>query len=166
MGMDVHGESGAYFRNNAWWWHPLAEYIEKVAPEMVNQSWHYNDGAGLNAEDSIKLAELLEAELASGRTVEYQIKYEAHLASLPHENCKICGGTGVRSDAVGVEMGQTTKIIPSDPPGHPRAGQIGWCNGCDGVGHKPHFATNYPFSAENVQEFAKFLRECNGFTID
>ena len=32
MGMDVYGrrpksERGEYFRNNIWWWHPLADFI-------------------------------------------------------------------------------------------------------------------------------------------
>jgi len=50
MGMDVHGrrprsETGAYFRANVWTWHPLAEYIEDVAPELASRCkrWHYND---------------------------------------------------------------------------------------------------------------------------
>ena len=166
MGMDVHGNSGNYFRNNVWWWRPLAEYVKTVAPDMVTQGWHYNDGEGLNAEDSVKLANLLKAELDSGRTVEYQIRYEAWQAALPRRLCQICGGSGVRSDGIGMQTGQTTKIIPSDPPGHPRAGQVGWCNGCDGVGTVPDIASQYPFSAENVADFVDFLRESEGFTID
>jgi hypothetical protein len=39
------------------------------------------------------------------------------------------------------------------------------CNACHGKGAVPHFATHYPFSEENVQEFAAFLRECGGFRI-
>ena len=39
MGMDIHarnptGERGAYFRNNVWWWRPLADYCITVAPDI------------------------------------------------------------------------------------------------------------------------------------
>jgi hypothetical protein len=34
MGMDVYGESGNYFRNNVWWWRPLANYCQAIAPHI------------------------------------------------------------------------------------------------------------------------------------
>jgi hypothetical protein len=64
MGMDVYGRNptskeGEYFRNNVWWWRPLAEYCMEVAPEIAArcEGWHYNDGDGLNGLDSGALAE-------------------------------------------------------------------------------------------------------------
>jgi len=55
MGMDVYGNAptqkeGEYFRNNIWWWHPLADYIELVAPDEAAacEHWHSNDGDGLD----------------------------------------------------------------------------------------------------------------------
>ena len=55
MGMDVYGRNpttkqGEYFRNNVWWWHPLADYCTSVAPDITAQcnSWHHNDGDGLD----------------------------------------------------------------------------------------------------------------------
>lgn len=51
MGMDVIGQSpvserGEYFRNNVWWWHPLWEYCERLAPDLIpsDNLGHYNDG--------------------------------------------------------------------------------------------------------------------------
>jgi hypothetical protein len=41
----------------------------------------------------------------------------------------------------------------------------GWCNGCDGVGTQEAWDLSYPFSVENVEEFARFLSECGGFSI-
>lgn len=171
MGMDVHGkapttEKGGYFRNNVWWWRPLADYILEVAPrELTNKCkyWQSNDCAGLNAEDSLKLAAFLRKEIAEGRTKTYSDEYAAILAAIPPETCFLCDGTGIRSDTIGVDHGQTTKII--DEPGHPRNGQTGWCNGCNGVGKEASFETNYPFSVENVEEFCTFLEGCGGFEI-
>ena len=64
MGMDVYGknpenESGEYFRNNVWWWRPLAEYVCSIAPDITKhcEYWQTNDGDGLNEAHSIQLAE-------------------------------------------------------------------------------------------------------------
>jgi hypothetical protein len=42
MGFDVYGKSarsekGEYFRNNVWWWRPLAEYVLETV-EMPRKS--------------------------------------------------------------------------------------------------------------------------------
>lgn len=171
MGMDVYGKkptapSGEYFRNNVWWWRPLANYILEVAPAPLTRkchSWHSNDGAGLGAADARTLAVILQDELDSGRCQIYADAYEAKRKSIPPIMCEICQGSGVRSDSVGVENKQPTRRI--EDPEHPRFGQIGWCNGCDGVGTRPSWDAAYPFSAENVREFVTFLRDCGGFSI-
>ena len=165
MGMDVYGSSGNYFRNSVWSWKPLADYIQYVAPEIASHCdhWHSNDGDGLNKEDSLALAGILQSEIDSGRCRKYQLAYDERLAALPDEICALCEGTGIRSDKVGVEYGQNTKVLSSDHPTRP--GQMGWCNGCDGTGTKRPFDTYYPFEVENVQEFVEFLRGCDGFEI-
>lgn len=170
MGMDVMGrdattEEGAYFRNNVWWWHPLWSYCEHVAPSIAGKvkHGHSNDGDGLGKTDSLRLAEVLEAELASGRTKAYETAHMARLAALPRTTCPHCAGTGVRSDAIAVQMGQPERVI--DEPGHPRHGQKGWCNACDGFGTQEAFEARYPFSEENVTEFVAFLQGCGGFRI-
>lgn len=170
MGMDVSGVNpksgtGSYFRNNVWWWRPLWDYCEQVGSKLIphDNLGHTNDGWGLGGRDSEKLAKLLQAEIDSGRCQEYSIRYKEHQDAVPDEECWICNGTGVRNDDVGVKMGQDKKVI--DEAGHPRNGETGWCNGCNGVGHvRPH-STHYPFDVENVQEFANFLRDCGGFEI-
>ena len=146
MGMDVYGKSGNYFRNNVWWWRPLADYIKEVAPEEITsncQYWQSNDGDGLDAENSKKLADFLQAEIDSGRTKAYEAEYEKSQDALPDEKCDLCNGTGQRND----------NIIQ------------GTCNKCKGKGKVRPWPTYYPFSAENVQEFVNFLKESEGFEI-
>lgn len=171
MGMDVYGsnptnETGKYFRNNVWWWRPLATYVCEVAPEITSKCdhWQSNDGDGLNAANSIKLAKLLRDEISSGRTEAYAKIREAELNALPDKECWLCEGTGIRTDGVGAANGQPDKII--DKEGHPRNGEKGWCNGCDGVGHVRPDSTSYGFSVENVSEFCDFLEFCGGFEIN
>jgi len=154
MGMDVYGkaptsEKGEYFRNNIWWWHPLWRYCEQVAPDLIpaDNLGHFNDGWGLNRRKSLQLAEQLEAAIAAGETARHEQDYRQRLASLPPVKCETCGGTGHRAEP------------PQTGPG-PLP-----CNGCDGKGEVPNFRTHYPFSVENVREFADFLRDCGGFQI-
>ena len=72
MGMDVYGknptnEAGKYFRNNVWWWRPLATYILETAPQSITsqcEHWGTNDGDGLDAERSSKLADFLRSQIA------------------------------------------------------------------------------------------------------
>jgi len=170
MGMDVYGkharsEAGAYFRNNVWWWRPLADYILANGPAVVHKCkyWHSNDGAGLNTRDSLTLAKWLREEIASGRCKEYADKHEAERKALPRETCEWCKGTGIRSDEVAVKNGMHERVIAKE--GHPRNGQKGWCNACDGIGTRESFAAAYPFSVENCAEFATFLEQCGGFGI-
>lgn len=154
MGMDVYGkapvsERGQYFRNNVWWWRPLWNYCETLAPDLIpaDNLGHFNDGWGLDKRGARKLASRLAEALVSGETQRYAERYQAEIAALPLEPCDICGATGHRAEP------------PQVGPG-PRL-----CNGCNGSGKVRNFATHYPFTVENVREFEAFLRDCGGFGI-
>jgi len=170
MGMDVIGrnpisERGEYFRNNVWWWRPLWDYCLTVAPDLCEKvSGHYNDGDGLEDEGAKRLSQILLLSLSDGTCEAYEKRYNAEVAELPHDDCEICNKTGIRTDEVGKEHGMDTKELPEDKAivlGRTH----GWCNGCDGMGWKPSWATNYPFTQDNVREFAEFLAESGGFSI-
>lgn len=171
MGMDVFGknpksETGEYFRNNVWWWRPLATYCQDVHPELTAacEHWHYNDGDGLDEADAEALGNALFADIANGTTEEWMTRYYAELAELPREDCGICGTTGIRTDEVGREMGMPDKAL--SPEVAILVGrEFGYCNGCEGVGTRESWASQYPFSVENVREFAEFLVDCGGFQI-
>lgn len=150
MGMDVYGrkpdnDTGKYFRNNVWWWRPLAQYVCEVAPTLTQkcQYWHTNDGDGLGKKDSLKLAAVLRAEIAAGRTQDYESSRKSKLDALPDLPCEFCDGTGTRKDMV----------VP------------GGCNACRGTGKVRPFETSYPFETANVSEFCDFLEHCGGFKI-
>ena len=154
MGMDVYGknpasEVGEYFRNNCWWWRPLWRYCEEVAPEICCkvQYAQSNDGDGLGARDSKKLANILQAEVDAGRTRVYSELRDAELAAVPDDECWCCGGTGKRKEP------------PATGPGDKH------CNCCDGKGSIRPPETEYPFDVDNVKGFIKFLRDCGGFEI-
>ena len=170
MGMDVYGTEptapeGEYFQRNVWGWRPLATLCQRLAPAIAARCTHWdtNDADGLDATDAAALAEVLEHALASGAIKAYVERREVELAALPDETCTICDGTGIRCDEIGKADGQPGRVI--DTPAHPRHGQTGWCNGCDGRGAKKAFARHYFLGERDVREFAAFLKACGGFEI-
>jgi hypothetical protein len=164
--MDVYGANpGTYFRRNVWGWHPLAEFCISLAPDITAacEQWHSNDGDGLDAAHSLALARELREALTDGRAAAYVATRDHALKALPDERCHICGGTGIRNDERGRQMGQDIRVI--DEAGHPRHGQTGWCNGCDGRGAVRPWPTCYCLEVSDIAEFAAFLEACGGFEI-
>ena len=159
MGMDVYGtkpkdSTGEYFRNNVWWWRPLWDYCESVYEPCRNIEGHSNSGAGFDEDGALKLSQLLQAEIDSGRTAQYEVSYNAFLESLPDSPCDFCNGVGIVQVKEGWFDYVEGQVTFRDP-----------CNSCKGTKVKPHFQKHYPFSVENVQEFADFLKACGGFEI-
>ncbi len=174
MGMDLYGteptsEVGSYFRANVWWWHPLAEIVEKFAPEQwkLCEHWHTNDGDGLDGDGAAALAAVLDAAVDDESLSMFMDARKAALDELPDKSCNICAGTGERTDTIGMER-MHSAVVPDERDNgqpNPRAGQIGTCNGCSGAGVVRPWATNYPASIEFTKEFIAFLHACGGFRI-
>jgi DnaJ-class molecular chaperone len=149
MGYDLHGlgaksSKGEYFRNNVWWWRPLAEFVTDRCAVSDPQGWFHNGGHEVSEDEARQIAETLKDLIALGEVKDYERRYTEYLQNMPDEECDICHGAGVRND----------RIIR------------GTCNGCNGKGTMRPFRTNYPFSEENVREFADFCEQSGGFSIN
>lgn len=175
MGMDVFGrnpssEAGRYFRRSVWSWHPLAELVCSLAPaEAVPCTlWHTNDGGGLDGNQAVILAHRLQ-ELADDGTIAARVKARTdYLDGLADLHCSYCEGSGIRADARGKELSLHQRVIGKDTGAalsHPRLGQTGWCNSCNGIGHLRPSETLYHVETDDVVEFIDFLRNCGGFEI-
>ncbi|MCC0007728.1 MAG: hypothetical protein H6876_06340 [Hyphomicrobiaceae bacterium] len=156
MGMDVFGKAptskeGEYFRNNVWWWRPLADICVALAPEICAECehWQSNDGDGLKESSAMALAAVLDARLADGTVAKLVADRDAWLAALPDEPCDLCQGKGVRSDELAIKNGWDKKP----------------CNACEGKGTVRPWETRYQQDEENVREFANFLKASGGFSI-
>lgn len=171
MGMDVYGkkataEVGEYFRRNVWGWRPLWQYVNVCHPEIAGlvKYGHSNDGDGLNARKSKLLANEIRENLVNGKAHAYITARALYLSELPKETCEHCEGTGIRTDAIGVEYGMPERELA--PEIAIITGRThGFCNGCSGEGTKDPWETNYSIEITDLEEFANFLEHCGGFEI-
>lgn len=150
MGFDLSGlkpvsETGKCFRNNVWWWCPLATFVLRVCdvPEEEAKDWDTNDGQRVTQETAVHIADRLQELVESGEVKKYEEETSKWLESLPDTECDFCEGTGQRDD----KFAQ------------------GQCNACKGKGMKRPWVTLYPFDEENVVDFIAFCRDSGGFVI-
>lgn len=140
-------QTGTYFRNNCWWWRPLWNYIYDNCQDILTdhdyQEGEFNNGYEIKAKKAKAIAKRLNNLLAKKETEKYEMKRKNELEKMEQITCDICKGTGERND----------EIIK------------GKCNGCDGTGKKDAWDKSYPFSTENVKNFAEFCEKSGGFTI-
>ncbi|MEU1513768.1 hypothetical protein ABZ490_16685 [Streptomyces sp. NPDC005811] len=165
MGMEVvglapTGEQGRLFVNNVYWWRPLAEFLRREFPDLTAgcADWDTNAGDGLDAEAALRLGEAVEHAVACGRVAAYGARRDVRLSALPSSDCDLCEGRGYRTDKLGVYYGL-------DTPRDPVTGK-GGCNKCDGTGTVEPLERQYAFDADNVMNFAVFLRASGGFRIE
>ena len=142
---------GVYFRNNVWWWRPLWHFVTGICDDILTEkdmeSGSYNDGHKISKTKAGKIAKRLHSMIEDGRVKEYEDGYKKHLDSLEQMDCYICDATGKRQEPPNTGAGDRE------------------CNGCDGTGKKDDWAKSYPFSEDNVREFANFCLNSGGFTI-
>ena len=193
MGMDVMGKNpknakGEYFRNNVWWWRPLWEFCEFVAPELTDmvEYGYSNDGDGLDGDDARKLGNALRKALRKGVAKSYIDERQKWLDSLPISPCAHCEAGGTRKWLRNVVTNETKPAVTYDlmevmtneqqhngqlPTYTYHEPETGWvvetkeCNACAGVGGTKSWEHNYPLNEENIREFATFLVNCGGFEI-
>lgn len=174
MGINVYGKrpsgsDGVEFQRPYYRWCAIPDYINARFPFLAMKVQSWTDGDGLEAEDSAELSARIDADIATGRAAEYVRKRDEANAALPPVECVWCKGRGVRCDHVGEGHGMMRRGISRSATSfdgetpHPRAGQIGWCNACDGHGYNPHPETSYPLTVEMLRAFARFLSESGGF---
>jgi len=172
MGFDVYGanpisRSGEYFRNSHGWWLGLWRYCLNLFPGIAGkvERWDTIDGDGLNAEDAMALSRLLEETLKDGTVREYQRGYAEYLAKLPDTKCSRCNGQGEVHDFVELTHPRQADEVPMDLLFPMKLPPLVQCSVCDGTGIESRRNETVPFSEENVERFAEFLRDCGGFAI-
>ena len=143
--------SGVYFRNNVWSWRPLWHLVTAVCNDVLThkdvEQGSFNDGHKISKTKAGKIAKKLHKLIKDGDVRAYESARNRHLESLDQIDCDLCEATGKRQE-----------------PPKTGAGDMK-CNKCDGTGKVDDWEKSYPFSEDNVRQFANFCANSGGFTI-
>ena len=142
---------GVYFRNSVWGWKRLWQFVtgscESILTEKDMEQGTWNNCHKISKTKAVKIAKRLHSMIEKGEVKEHEDMYNEYLSSLEQVDCDICDATGKRQE-----------------PPITGAGDVK-CNGCDGTGKRDDWAKSYPFSEENVRQFANFCMNSGGFEI-
>ena len=153
-------QSGTYFRNNVWWWRPLAEYVlnyTKVIPEHEQESWQYNDCTEVSKQNAEMIAQQLDHLIKIGHTKQFEKDYEKTRKKIEKHNEKVEKELETFSQSVKKKM-RNDNLAPKD---FPEEDHKKW----EEIYNKRNSSGSYPFSEENVKEFSEFCKNSGGFTI-
>ena len=165
MGFDISGlnpknEKGEYFRNNVWYWRPLAEYVlkeTKVIDEEEQKHWHYNDCHEVTKEQAEQISKQLDHLVKSGHCREFALAWERRRKKIEKHNDQ------VEKELAEFEREVCFKLDKKNlaPMEFPKKDKEIW----DKIYHKTNHDGSYPFTEENVKEFSEFCKNSGGFTI-
>jgi len=153
-------QSGTYFRNNCWWWRPLAKYVlefTKVIDKKNQKTWQFNDCSEVDKHHATQIANQLDHLIKSGHTKKYEKTYEHRREILEGLN------KGIEKELSTFSKSVEKKLNKSDlaPNDFPEEDKKKW----DTIYSKRNSDASYPFSEKNVKEFSQFCRDSGGFTI-
>ncbi len=151
---------GDYFRNNVWWWRPLANYVIKFTgciDESDHEYWSENGGHEVDDQTAKQIHNQLKVLIESGHTKKFEDDYEKERLKAEKHNDKVEKELEKFCKSVEKKLGKTN-LAPMD---FPKADHDEW----ERIYHKRKWNASYPFSVENVKEFAEFCRFSGGFKI-
>jgi hypothetical protein len=142
---------GVHFRNSSWGWRPLWGFVTGCCDDILTEkdikNGTHNGGQEISKTKASRMAKRLFSLIKKGQVEAYEEIYIAHLNSLEQVDCDICDATGKRQEPPKIGAGDMK------------------CNGCSGTGKRDHRAKSYPFSEDNVRQFANFCANSGGFRI-
>ena len=151
---------GHYFRNNVWWWRPLANYVIKFTgciDESDHEYWSENGGHEVDDQTAKQIHNQLKVLIESGHTKKFEDDYEKERLRAEKHNDKVEKELKKFCKSVEKKLGKTNLA----PMNFPKADKDKW----DEIYNKKLWSASYPFSVENVKEFAEFCRFSGGFKI-
>lgn len=153
---------GYYFRNNVWWWRPLAEYVlehtKVITSKKKIEGFGYNDGVAISAKEAEQIAKQLYHLLQTGHTEQYAKQHEDKRAMAINHNALV----DKKLAELALEAERITGQKDLAPAKYPKDLSEKW----DEICNERHYIASYPFSVDNVKEFADFCRDSGGFTIN
>ena len=160
--MDIFEEQnkGYYFRNNVWWWGPLAQYFLEHTKVITDpkkiEGFGYNDGVEIDEEEAVQIAKQLKHLIKTGHTKKYEEEYMVVYKKAELHNKKVQKELESFQKAMDKKHGKDIA-----PINYPKEDKEKW----DAIYSKKDWNGGYPFSEKNVKEFAEFAEQSGGFQI-
>ena len=151
---------GDYFRSNVWWWRPLANYVIQFTgciDESDQVAWSENGGHEVDDQTAKQIHNQLMVLIESGHTKKFEDDYEKERLKAEKHNDKVEKELSEFERDVCYRLDKKN-LAPND---FPKSDKDKW----DKIWNKRKWNASYPFSVENVKEFAEFCRFSGGFKI-
>jgi len=151
---------GVYFRNNCWWWRPLANFMIENCDWLTQEQQarlHDNSGFEFSQHEATTIADTLQKKVDDGSATEREEVNKREMKVAEEWN----KGINAQQEELEKEVKMTTgddKLVPYDYPEHFKKK---W----DDLQKQIDNKASYPFVEANVKEFICFLRECGGFKV-
>jgi len=151
---------GVYFRNNCWWWRPLADFMITHCDWLTQEQQerlHDNSGFEFSQHEAMTIADTLQKMVDAGTAAEREEVNKRERAVAAEWN----KGINAQQDKLEKEVIKETgdaKIVPYD---YPEPFKKKW----DDLQKEMDNRASYPFKEANVKRFICFLRECGGFQV-
>ena len=152
--------AGVYFRNNCWWWRPLADFMITHCDWLTQEQHkhlHDNSGFEFSQHEAMTIADTLQKKVDDGTAKAREEVNKREMAVADEWNKGINAQQGEVEKEAKKETGDA-KLVPYDYPEHFKKK---W----DDLQKQIDNKASYPFVEANVKEFICFLRECGGFQV-
>ena len=150
---------GIYFRANVWWWRPIALFLTETMHFLSEEDIKglgYNDSHIIDADKAKRIGQRIRDMHEIGAIDAWVRDKKIAIVMIPKETCTLCEGTGVRTD----------KPMFGELEPYTQDGVEGVkCNGCEGIGKREPWESNYPYDTNIILEFGVFAEESGGFQI-
>jgi len=151
---------GVYFRNNCWWWRPLADFMITHCDWLTTEQkerLHDNSGFEFSHHEAGTIADTLTKKVDDGTAKDREEENKREMKIAEEWN----KGINKQQDALGKIAKKRTgnaNIVPYD---YPTDLKKKW----DDLQKSEDRRARYPFKEINVKRFIYFLRECGGFQV-
>ena len=128
-----------------------------VITQEIEEWGNENSGKEVNGKTAKKWGELILWDISEGNPRDYEEEYMQEYKLAQEHNNQIEKALEILSEVVKAETGDEN-IVPND---YPKEHRKSW----DELWAKRNHQGSYPFSEENLKEFAQFMIESGGFQI-
>jgi hypothetical protein len=151
---------GVYFRNNCWWWRPLANFMREHCDWFTKKQQarlHDNSGFEFSEHEALRIADTLQKKVDDGTAEKDEAKNKEDRKLAEEWNQGLKKQSNELEKEAKKETGDAS-IVPRDYPKHIYKK---W----DDLQKLRDWRDSYPFEERNVKRFIAFLRECGGFSV-